>query len=260
MSIVLKSPRQVERIAGAGRVVAEALELAGSMTAPGVTTGEIDEAVEELIRSRGGIPTFKGYKLASVKMPYPASICASVNEEVVHGIPGGRLLEEGQILSVDVGVTLDGYIGDAARTFGVGEVAPEAQRLIDATRGCLAEAVAQVMPDNPLVEVSRAIQTHAEERGYSVVRDLVGHGVGEKMHEEPQIPNYVSVSGGSGVVLKPGMVLAIEPMVNLGGCEVRWLEDGWTVVTRDGSLSAHFENTIAVTEEGGRILTETQDG
>jgi methionyl aminopeptidase len=250
--IVRKSPGEIEIMARAGALVAETLALIGEQARPGVTTAELDEAAEEFIRSQGGVPTFKGYR------GFPGSICASPNAMVVHGIPGPYRLDEGDVLSVDVGVTLDGFVGDSAYTFAVGEIDPEAQRLLDVCKEALAAGIAEARPDKHIGDVSHAVQRVTESAGFSIVRSLVGHGVGRSMHEEPQIPNFGEP--GRGPRLAPGMTLAIEPMINAGGGEVYVEEDRWSVSTDDGSLSAHFEHTVAVTESGPRILTQAPVG
>ena len=234
-------------MAHAGRVVAETHALVGDHIRPGVTTGELDQLAEEFIRSRGGVPTFLGYR------GFPASLCLSPNDMVVHGIPGPYRLEDGDILSVDVGVTLDGFVADAAYTHGVGELSEEAKRLLEVGQEALAGAVAQARPGNRLSDISHAVQSVTEAAGYSVIRSLVGHGVGRSMHEDPQIPNFGEP--GHGPLLQPGMTLAIEPMINAGGPDVYLHDDHWSISTEDGSLSAHFEHTVAVTEAGPRILT-----
>ncbi len=232
----------------AGRILALThLELEKAIR-PGISTWEIDRIGEEIIRSYGCIPSFKNYQ------GYPASICVSVNDEVVHGIPSrDRILQEGDIVSLDAGVIYRGYHSDAARTHGVGEISKEAQRLIDVTRESFFRGVEYVQPGNHLRDIGRAIQDYAEGFGYSMVRDLVGHGIGANLHEDPQIPNFVSA--GRGAKLRPGMTLAIEPMVNEGRYDVVFLDDDWTVVTDDGRLSAHYENTVLVTEDGYEILS-----
>jgi len=247
--INIRGPREIERIRASGRLVAEALELVGGLIVPGVTTGELDRAVEEFVRSRGAAPEFKGFR------GYPAAICASVNEEVVHGIPGDRRLEEGDIVGVDVGIRKDGYVADAARTFAVGEIDEEARRLLAATERALVAGVAAVVRGAFLSDVSHAIQKAAEAAGFSVVRELAGHGVGTELHEPPEIPNFGEP--GHGPVLKPGMVFALEPMVNVGAPGVETLADGWTVVTADRGRSAHFEHTIAVTVNGADVMTQS---
>lgn len=231
----------------AGRITARALRSVGEAVRPGVTTGELDAIAEDVIHSAGALPAFKGYQ------GFPATICASLNEQVVHGIPGERRLTEGDILSVDVGAIVDGYYGDSAYTFAVGAVSDEATRLMDATRAALEAGVARCVPGMRLYDISNAVQHVAEGAGFSIVREYVGHGIGRAMHEEPQIPNFGPA--GKGPTLKPGMVLAIEPMVNAGGAAVRSLDDGWTVVTQDMRPSAHFEHTVAVTDDGPYVLT-----
>lgn len=245
--INLKSPREIEKIRRSGEITSATLALLIQTAKPGMTTRELDEIAERSIRERGGTPTFMGYH------GYPATICASVNDEVVHGIPGDRVLQEGDLLSIDIGTTLDGYVSDSAVTIAIGEISGEARRLMRVTQECLMLGIAQMQVGHHLSDIGHAVQRHAEAHGYGVVRDLVGHGVGTKMHEEPQVPNYGEP--GKGLVLKTGLVLAIEPMINAGTHRVRTLQDGWTVVTADGKLSAHFEHTIAVTDDGPRILT-----
>lgn len=231
----------------AGRIVALAHEEIKNAIKPGVTTQQLDEIAERVIRSHGALPAFKGYG------GFPGSICASVNEEVVHGIPGGRKLIEGDIISVDIGVNLNGYFADAAKTHGVGEITPEAQALIRVTRECFYKGLEQCVAGRRLSDIGQAIQAHAEASGYGVVRDLVGHGIGTALHEDPQVPNYGPA--GKGPRLQVGMVLAIEPMINLGTYRVKTLSDDWTVVTLDNSLSAHYEHTVAITETGFELLT-----
>lgn len=245
--MLLKSPAEIEVMREAGRITASALRVVGEAVVPGVTTAQLDEIAAEHIRKEGGKPAFLGYR------GFPATLCVSVNDEVVHGIPGKRRLREGDIVSVDCGVIVDGYYGDAAMTFPVGQVSDEARRLMDVTRDALDAAIARCRPGMRLGDVGNAVQTVVERAGFSVVREYVGHGIGRSMHEEPQVPNFGRA--GTGVTLKPGTVLAIEPMVNAGGYAVRSLDDGWTVVTADGSLSAHFEHTVAITEDGPSILT-----
>jgi methionyl aminopeptidase len=241
----------------AGAIVRECLELAARMVAPGVTTAELDAAIEAHIRARGAEPAFKGYAIPSAPCAYPASSCISVNEEVVHGIPGRRKLREGDIVGVDIGTIFRGYHGDAARTFPVGRIAEPARKLLAATRAGLDAGVAAVRPGGKVSDISRAVQQVAEAHGYGIVRQFVGHGIGRRLHEDPQIPNYVPPEGPDQEwVLRPGVVLAIEPMFNLGGDDVETLADGWTVVTRDRTLSAHFENSVAVTVDGREVLTE----
>jgi len=245
--IIRKSPQEIEQMARAGELVAETLALVGERIQPGVATAELDTLAEDFIRSHGAVPTFKGYR------GYPASICTSPNAMVVHGIPGSYLLSEGDIISVDVGVTLDGLVADAAYTFPVGVVSAEALRLLDACRSALSAGIAQALPGNRLSDISHAVQLTTESADFSVVRTLVGHGVGRQMHEDPQIPNYGEP--GRGPELTVGMTLAIEPMINAGDPDVFVHDDGWSISTKDSSLSAHFEHTIAVSETGPRILT-----
>ena len=245
--IVLKSPQEIAKMARAGRIVAEVFEELQEWIRPGVTTKELDRRAEEAILRRGALPAFKGYR------GFPATLCVSVNHEVVHGIPSSRRLEEGDIVGIDMGVYLDGYYGDAAKSFPVGEVSPEARRLLQVTEEALYLGIRQARAGKRLSDISHAIQTHVEQAGFSVVRDFVGHGIGRELHEDPQVPNFGPP--GRGPRLRPGMVLAIEPMVNMGGARTRILEDRWTAVTEDGSLSAHFEHTVAITENGPVILT-----
>ncbi|MGZ4258295.1 MAG: type I methionyl aminopeptidase [Gaiellaceae bacterium] len=245
--IIRKSAEEIERMARAGEVVADVLALIGERAQPGVTTEELDTVADEFIRGQGGEPTFKGYR------GYPASICASPNDMVVHGIPGPYALQDGDILSVDVGVTLEGFVADSAYTFHIGEVSAEAERLLEACQTALAAGIAQCRPENRLSDISHAIQAVTEENGFSVVRSLVGHGVGRSMHEEPQIPNYGEP--GRGPQLSPGMTFAIEPMITAGSPEVVLHDDEWSISTSDGSLAAHFEHTVAITEAEPRILT-----
>jgi methionyl aminopeptidase len=249
--IIRKSSSEIETMANAGRIVADTIALLGENLKPGVTTAELDEIADEYIRSQGGTSSFLGYR------GYPASICTSPNDVVVHGIPDGTTLAEGDILSVDVGVILDGFVADSAYTFPVGEASPEAERLLDGCQAALAAGIVQCRPGNRLSDVSHAIQKATEAAGFSVVRSLVGHGIGRSMHEDPQIPNYGPP--GRGPELAPGMTLAIEPMINSGGPDVYLHDDGWTISTADGSLSAHFEHTVAVTENGPQILTTTRN-
>jgi methionyl aminopeptidase len=247
--IIRKSPREIETMGRAGAVVAGTLALLEQHAHAGITTGELDAIAEEFIRSHGGSPTFKGYK------GYPAATCLSPNDMVVHGIPGPGTVEDGDILSVDVGVTLDGFVADSAWTFPVGAIAPEAQRLLDTCRAALAAGIEQAILGNAISDISRAVQEVTEGAGFSVIRSLVGHGVGRSMHEDPQVPNFVSSHRGP--ELREGMTIAIEPMITAGGPEVYLHDDGWSISTSDGSLAAHFEHTVAVTLEGPRVLTET---
>ena len=248
MAVHLRDREEVEAIRAAAQVVASTLQLMRREVRAGVTTSELDRLAEEFIRSQGGRPSFKGYR------GFPASICSSVNDQVVHGIPGPRELKDGDIVGIDVGVELEGYHGDAAWTFPVGEVSDEAKRLLQVTREALAMGIAQARPGGRIGDISHAVQTHVEAAGLSVVRELVGHGIGREMHEEPQVPNYGPP--GRGPRLMVGRVLAIEPMVNIGGAEVVTGSDGWTIATRDGSLSAHFEHTVAVGATGPVILSD----
>jgi methionyl aminopeptidase len=245
--IVRKSAAEVARIAAAGRVLAECLDMLAAAVRPGVTTGELDRLADSFIRDHGGVPTFLGYR------GFPGAICASPNDMVVHGIPGRHRIDEGDLLSLDVGVTLDGYVADSAISLSVGTAAAEAQRLMDVTRESLEAGLAECRTGRRLGDVSHAVQEVVEAAGFSVVRSLVGHGVGRTMHEDPQIPNYGEP--GRGPRLEEGMVFAIEPMVNAGGHEVYVADDGWSIYTSDGSLSAHFEHTVAVTRDGPKVLT-----
>jgi methionyl aminopeptidase len=245
--IILKSPEEIEKIGAAGKMVAEVFEELREWIRPGMTTKELDRIAEERILKRGGKPAFKGYR------GFPCTLCTSINEEIVHGIPSDRRVEEGDILGVDMGVWLDGYYGDAAKSYPIGRVTERVERLIRVTEASLYDGIAQAVVGNHLSDISYAVQVCAEQAGYSVVREFVGHGIGRDLHEEPQVPNYGKP--GKGPRLKAGMVLAIEPMVNEGACYSRVLDDRWTAVTRDGSLSAHFEHTVAITQTGPRILT-----
>ena len=245
--ITIKSEHELQLMRRAGQIVAQVLEGLRERAKPGVTTAALDKWAEEYIRRQGGIPSFKGYR------GYPASVCISIDEEVVHGIPGRRRLREGEIASMDVGVILDGYQGDAAITVGIGKISPEAADLLRVTEEALYAGIAAAKAGHRLGDVSHAIQVTVESHGYGVVRDYVGHGIGREMHEDPQIPNFGQP--GRGPLLRPGMTLALEPMVTLGDYRTRVLEDMWTVVTADGSLAAHFEHTIAVTNGEAEILT-----
>jgi methionyl aminopeptidase len=231
----------------AGRVVARTLDLVGREIKPGMTTAELDALIEEFIRSEGAIPAFKNYQ------GYPGSACVSIDDEVVHGIPGKRVIKDGEIVSVDVGSIVDEFYGDSARTFAIGEISPEKAKLMEYTQKALMAGIDKARKDNKLGAISEAVQNVAESQGYGVVRQLVGHGIGRKMHEEPQVPNFGSAN--EGPVLKTGMVIAIEPMINMGTYEVKTMPDGWTVVTADGQPSAHFEHTVAITDNGPDILT-----
>ena len=246
--ILLKSPRELALMRRAGQVLAEVTERLTAWVEPGLSTQEIDEEVEDFIRARGAAPAFKGYR------GFPATICVSINDEVVHGIPSPRRrVKEGDIVGLDLGCIVEGYYADCALTLAVGEVAPRVRELLDVTRDSLARAIAACWPGRRLSDVSHAVQQHVEAHGFAVVRQFVGHGIGRDLHEDPQVPNFGEP--GRGPQLKPGMVLAIEPMVTMGSWEVRVLEDRWTAVTVDGSLAAHFEHTVAVTEDGPEILT-----
>lgn len=247
MAITVKSSEQIKYMRESGRIVYETLGLLEKMVKPGVTTMELDKAAEEFILENGGKPSFKGYH------GFPASICASVNEEVIHGIPGLRKLKDGDIISIDIGVYKNGFHGDASRTFTVGNVSDEIKKLIDVTRQSFFEGIKYAKAGCRLHEISNAVADYVEAFGYSVVRDFVGHGIGRIMHEEPQIPHYRQT--GKGPRLYPGMTLAIEPMINMGTFEVIVLADGWTVVTRDGKLSSHYENTVLITEQEPELLT-----
>ena len=245
--IIIKSPREIEQLKRSNAIVAEVFEKLKGMIAPGVTTQELDQVAEEYILSKGGRPAFKGYR------GFPATLCISINEEVVHGIPSQRRLKEGDIISLDVGVNYLGYYGDAAITFPVGEVDPEAKRLLEVTEKALTIGIEKAKIGNRLFDISYAIQRWVESHGFSVVRDFVGHGIGKDLHEEPQIPNFGAPH--QGPRLEKGMVFALEPMVNEGTYEVRVLSDGWTVVTADGKRSAHFEHTLAITNDEAEILS-----
>jgi methionyl aminopeptidase len=247
--VILKSPSEIEKIRQSNVIVAEILEILRQKVEPGTNTLELEQISEELALDRDAKPAFKGYR------GYPYSLCASVNQQVVHGFPSKRPLKEGDILSMDFGISYQGYYGDAAITVPVGKVSPVAQRLMATTKEALFSGIEQAAPGKRLSDISHAIQSRAEAVGFSVVRQFVGHGIGKALHEDPQVPNYGKP--GMGIRLKPGMVIAIEPMVNAGGYEVKTLDDGWTTVTKDGSLSAHFEHTVAITEEGPVILSAT---
>jgi methionyl aminopeptidase len=244
--MTLKTPGEVQLMDEANRIVHQVLEAMGRSIVPGVTSRELDRLAEKIIRDAGGVPAFLNYR------GYPATLCISVNDVIVHGIPKDVPLKEGDIVGIDCGVLYKGYYGDAARTFAVGEIAAEAQRLLEVTEEALRRAVAQVRPGGRLSDIGHAVQRYAESHGFSVVREFSGHGIGTSLHEDPQIPNYGAP--GKGPKLKPGMVLAIEPMVNAGSAGVRMDADGWTARTEDGSLSAHFEYSVAVTPTGARVL------
>ena len=250
--IIRKSKAEIEKMRSAGRIVAEVLERLAGMVVPGITTLDLDREADRMIREAGAIPTFKGYN------GYPASICTSVNDEIVHGIPSKRKLRQGDIVGIDCGATYLGYVGDSAVTVAVGAVSDDIKKLMQATRQSLYEAIGKCVVGNRLGDVCNAVQAYVEPLGYSVVQNYCGHGVGRAMHEEPQVPNYGKA--GTGPYLREGWVIAIEPMINLGRHETRQLSDGWTVVTKDGRPSAHFEHTVAITESGPQILTQLQNG
>jgi methionyl aminopeptidase len=250
--IIKKSPQEIERMAAAGAIHARTMKLIAGKIREGVTTAELDKAAEKFIRSQGAVPSFKGYR------GFPGSICASPNSMVVHGIPGPYRLGRGDVISIDIGVTYEGWVADGAVTFAVGPVTPVAEKLLEVTRRSLFDAVQQCRPGNRLGDVSHAVQKTVESDGLSVVRSLVGHGIGRDMHEEPQIPNYGDP--GKGPLLEPGMVLAVEPMTTAGRHMVRMGDDGWAIYAQDGSLAAHFEFTVAVTADGPRILTPWHEG
>ncbi len=237
----------------AGRVVAEVLQLVEEALKPGISTGDLDHIAEAHIRKSGAVPSFKGYPGVNPRRPFPASLCISIDDEIVHGIPGERTIREGQIVSIDAGAIVDGWHGDAARTFYVGEPPAEVAGLIDTTRQAMEAGIEAAMPGRPIEDISAAVEDVAGPRGYGIIRQFVGHGIGTEMHEEPQVPNYRT--GRKGRKLEPGLCLAIEPMLTLGDYRAHLLDDDWTVATVDGSLAAHFENTIAITEDGPVVLT-----
>ena len=246
--IVLKSDREIGLMRRGGHILAEVVDLLGNFVKPGMSTLEVDEEVESFIRERGAVPALKGYR------GFPATVCISINEEVVHGIPSAqRRMKEGDIVGFDLGCIVEGYYADCAVTLPLGEIPPRVQELLDVTRESLEKAIAQCRPGRRLSDVSHAVQHHVEPHGFGVVRTFVGHGIGRALHEEPQVPNFGDP--GRGPQLKPGMVLAIEPMVTMGSYDVKILDDGWTAVTKDGGLAAHFEHTIAVTDDGPEVLT-----
>jgi len=247
--ITIKSSKELQYMELAGSIVGSALTLLKKSVEPGITTKELDTIAYKEITKLGAKPTFKGYR------GFPASICASVNEEIVHGIPGKRVLKDGDIIKMDVGATINGFIGDAAVSVAVGTVSLDAKQLMDATEESLKKGIDAAQPGNRVGDIGTAVQTYGESLGYGVVREFVGHGVGRHLHEEPQVPNYRDPSKGPGPILKPGMCIAIEPMFNIGGWETHILDDDWTVVTKDGMLSSHFEHTIAITDDGPKILT-----
>ena len=252
--VTRKSRAEIERMRRAGRIVAEVLDLIGAELAPGVSTAHLDALAEAHIRRSGAMPSFKGYPGVNPRHPFPASVCISLDQEIVHGIPGERTIRDGQIVSVDAGAILDGWHGDAARTFYIGDAPPPAtRRLIDTTRLAMMAGIAAAVPGGHIEDIGAAVEDVATPAGLGVIRHYVGHGIGTQMHEEPQVPNYRT--GWAGRKLEPGLCLAIEPMFTLGTYETRMLADDWTVVTLDGSLAAHFEHTIAITEQGPEILT-----
>lgn len=246
--VILKTTNELQKMRKAGKITAQALELGGAAVRPGITTGELDRIMRQFILSKGAKPSFLGFG------GFPKSACISVNDEVIHGIPGRRVIQEGDIVSIDIGAYIDGYHGDSAATFAAGKISDEAARLMAATKESLMEAIAVAQPGNRLGDVGAAVQNYVTERGFSVVREYVGHGVGHDMHEEPEVPNYGKA--GHGVRLIPGMVIAIEPMINAGTAAIYVKKDKWTVATRDGKPSAHFEHTVAITLDGPVILTK----
>lgn len=252
--ISIKSKSELDLMKKSGEILARTLELIEAEVKPGISTGELDRLAEKFIRKHGAVPSFKGYKGLPGAIDYPASICASVNDEVVHGLPSLKVLKDGDIISVDVGVYLNGFHADAARTFPVGKISEIAQRLIDITTQSFYEGIKNAVKGKRIIDISVAVQKYVEQNGFSVVREYVGHGIGREMHESPQIPNYATRERGPR--LEPGMTLAIEPMVNQGKYQVKLLDNKWTVVTIDGGLSAHYENTVAVTEGEPLILTK----
>jgi len=245
--IELKTKQEINTMKKAGKMAAQVLEELGRFVRSGVTTIELDQIAERMVRRLGGIPTFLGYR------GYPATICVSINEEVVHGIPSSRKIKTGDIVSLDFAATVDGFVGDIAKTWVIEPVTNEARKLVEVTEQCLRLAIEIMKPGKRLGDIGHAVQAYAQKYGYGVVRDFVGHGIGRQMHEEPAVPNFGKPD--TGIKLEPGLVLAVEPMVTMGGSDVRVLSDGWTVVTRDNSLAAHFEHTIAITEEGPVVLT-----
>jgi len=246
---VIKSKREIDIMRDACRIVAAVLQELRPLCKPGVTTRDLDRVAEERTRQQGAKPAFKGYR------GYPGSLCTSINQQVVHGIPGDTILKEGDIIGLDFGVLYKGYFGDAAITVPIGQISPETEKLLRVTEECLYLGVDQMVPENHLSDLSKAIQNHAESNGFSLVKEFGGHGIGKNLHEDPMVLNYVVNSNGRGQRLKAGLVLAVEPMVNMGTDQVQILSDGWTVVTLDGQPSAHFEHTVAITETGPEILT-----
>jgi methionyl aminopeptidase len=252
--VTRKSRSEIERMRQAGRVVAQVLDKIEAALGPGVSTADLDAMAEAHIRAAGAIPSFKGYPGINPRRPFPASVCISIDDEIVHGIPGARTIRNGQIVSVDAGAIVDGWHGDGARTFYVGEPPAEVSQLIDLTRAAMLAGIAAAVPGNHIEDVSAAVEAVANGAGLGIIRQFVGHGIGTAMHEEPQVPNYRT--GRPGRKLEPGICLAIEPMFTLGGYDTRILSDDWTVVTADGSLAAHFEHSIAITADGPQILTQ----
>ena len=250
--IEIKTAAEFEKMKAAGKVVAGALKLLGELVKPGVTTKELDTAARKYIESCGAVPTFLGYG------GYPASVCISINEQVIHGIPGKRVIQPGDVVSCDIGATLNGFVGDAARTFIAGQASEEDERLVEVTRQCFFEALPYCRPGYRISDISRAVQAYAEKNGYGVVRDYVGHGIGRKMHEEPEVPNYYTPMARQR--LHAGMAICIEPMIDQGTWQVKVLSDGWTVVTADGKKSAHYENTVLITEDGPILTTAYEEG
>ena len=251
--LTIKNAADIEKMKAAGRLTEDVLKLMAEMAKPGVTTEELDKAAEELIRSRGGFPSCLGYN------GYPKTICTSVNEQVVHGIPGKYRLKDGDIVSCDVVAKLDGFHGDATRTLLIGDVSEETRRLVKVTEECFFEGLKFARVGYRISDISAAIQKHAESNGYGVVRDMIGHGIGREMHESPDVPNYVGGRYGRGIRLIPGMTIAIEPMINMGTWQIKLMPDGWTAVTADGKPSAHYENTVAITDGDPIILTLSED-
>ena len=251
--ILIKSQKEIEYMRESGRIVALALEAIEKAIRPGVTTRELDKIATDVLKKEGAIPSFKGQQGFEGSKPYPATICASVNNQIIHGIPGDYALQDGDIISIDMGALKNGYHGDAARTFAVGNVSETAKKLIEVTKGSFFEGLKMAKAGNRVSDISHAVQTYAESFGFSVVRDFVGHGIGKELHEEPQVPNYGKP--GRGPRLSSGMVIAVEPMINEGSYDINILRDGWTVVTIDGKLSAHYENTILITDGEPELLT-----
>jgi methionyl aminopeptidase len=252
--VTRKSRSEIERMRRAGRIVAEVLDRIEAELRPGVSTADLDAMAEAHIRAAGAIPSFKGYPGINPRRPFPASVCISIDDEIVHGIPGARTIRAGQIVSVDAGAIVDGWHGDGARTFFVGDPPPRVRELIDLTRVAMLAGIAAALPGNHIDDISGAVEAVAKGAGLGIIRQFVGHGIGSAMHEEPQVPNYRT--GRPGRKLEPGICLAIEPMFTLGSHDTRILADDWTVVTQDGSLAAHFEHSIAVTADGPQILTQ----